>query len=224
MKHYRITKYNPEYRNSEWFYTREDWSDISDTGKIYDFKKLRYSEYKGVEDLYFSLVSYLYNESWVENISLKWLTSTFNSYELANNIFPYLNQVLKNEVMRTSEKCDKKLLQDINIEKVSNNFLETLCKKFSYNGPHEGIPDKISQIVYYDDFYFKEEGFEDIFRLIFRGIFPWYKLYFWKSYIHFWYDLYVYIYCKNNIITDDIIKEYCKKWLFIEEWYISPLK
>lgn len=224
MKHYRVTRYNPEHRDSDGFYIRDDWTDINDIGNIYNSKELKYSEYKSMEDLYFSLVSYLFHKSWVESVYLKWLVSTFNSLDITKNIFPYLNQVVQNEIIWISNKYDEKLTHDINLEETSNYFLKNRCKKFIYIGPQNWIPDKVSQLIYYDQFYFKNSGIEDVFRLLIRGLIPWCKLYFWKTYIHFWYDLYIYIYCKDNIITDEIIKLYYKKWLFIEENYISPYR
>ena len=31
MNYYRITKYNPEFRNEQGFYTKNDWTSISDS-------------------------------------------------------------------------------------------------------------------------------------------------------------------------------------------------
>lgn len=49
---WRITKYNPEYRNSSGAYLRNEWTSISDIGKTFDGKKLTFKQYLKIEDAY----------------------------------------------------------------------------------------------------------------------------------------------------------------------------
>lgn len=56
MNKYRISKYNPSYRGSTGRYSKEDWTAISDIGKIFDGKLLTIELYKSVEDNYVNTV------------------------------------------------------------------------------------------------------------------------------------------------------------------------
>lgn len=47
---YRVTKYNPAYRNEKGWYMRDDWTDYSEVVKT--GAKREYDEYKKIEDLY----------------------------------------------------------------------------------------------------------------------------------------------------------------------------
>lgn len=52
MNYYRITKYNPEFRNEQGFYTKNDWTSISDIGQVFDEGVLTAEDYKQMEDSY----------------------------------------------------------------------------------------------------------------------------------------------------------------------------
>lgn len=52
MHSFRITKYNPVYRNASGAYTRDDWTSYSDIGRTYAGKTLSLHEYQAVEATY----------------------------------------------------------------------------------------------------------------------------------------------------------------------------
>ena len=52
MHSFRITKYNPEYRNASGAYTRDDWTSYSDIGCTYAGRTLSLHEYQEVETTY----------------------------------------------------------------------------------------------------------------------------------------------------------------------------
>lgn len=52
MLSYRITKYNPTFRNSLGWYEKNDWTSISDIGKQFDGKELTFEDYIKIEDAY----------------------------------------------------------------------------------------------------------------------------------------------------------------------------
>ena len=56
MKCYRISKYDPIYRNEAGIYQREDWTSFSDIGRVFNGVKLTAEEYKRVENKYLSVV------------------------------------------------------------------------------------------------------------------------------------------------------------------------
>jgi hypothetical protein len=56
MYKYRITKYNPIYRDPEGKYTIEDWTAISDIGKVFNNQRLTIESYKETEDKYIKAI------------------------------------------------------------------------------------------------------------------------------------------------------------------------
>jgi hypothetical protein len=44
----RTTKYNPEFRNDQGYYLKEEWTAVSDIGKVFDGKVLTETDY--IED------------------------------------------------------------------------------------------------------------------------------------------------------------------------------
>lgn len=56
MYKYRITKYNPLFREANGRYTKEDWTSISDIGKKFEGNVLATKDYKSTEDKYVKAV------------------------------------------------------------------------------------------------------------------------------------------------------------------------
>lgn len=56
MFSFRITKYNPQYRDLSNRYTLDEWTAVSDVGKIYQNKKFTFEEYLQVESAYINAV------------------------------------------------------------------------------------------------------------------------------------------------------------------------
>lgn len=71
MQKYRITKYDPQYRDKEGIYTRSDWTSCCDVGKIYNEKLFTIEEYIRVEELYCKAVLTILNSKMVKMVSLK---------------------------------------------------------------------------------------------------------------------------------------------------------
>ena len=56
MNQYRVTKYNPLFRNEKGSYLKDEWTEYSDVGKSYNESKLSIEEYLNTEDKYISAV------------------------------------------------------------------------------------------------------------------------------------------------------------------------
>ena len=56
MKEYRITKYNPIFRNEEGHYLKDEWTEVSDVGKIFNGKKVTEDDYLTIEKAYIESV------------------------------------------------------------------------------------------------------------------------------------------------------------------------
>lgn len=60
MYNYRITKYNPKFRNKKGWYMKDEWTEFRDIGKKFGGKILTSKEYMKVEDAYVqTLISFL---------------------------------------------------------------------------------------------------------------------------------------------------------------------
>jgi hypothetical protein len=53
---YRLTKYNPVYRDSYGTYRKNEWTQYSDIGKTFDGKECTQDEYIGIENVYIQAI------------------------------------------------------------------------------------------------------------------------------------------------------------------------
>jgi hypothetical protein len=53
---WRITKYNPSFRDERGSYTKDEWSSFSDVGSSFDGKEFTIKEYLHTEDLYVNAI------------------------------------------------------------------------------------------------------------------------------------------------------------------------
>jgi hypothetical protein len=60
---YRITKYNPVFRDSSGAYTRNEWTSVSDIGRAFDGVVLTAEEYSRVENAYVTVALSFLRES-----------------------------------------------------------------------------------------------------------------------------------------------------------------
>ncbi len=56
MFSWRITKYNPSYRNASGSYQKNEWSSFTDIGKNFDNKQLTLNDYLLIEDAYIGAI------------------------------------------------------------------------------------------------------------------------------------------------------------------------
>ena len=53
---WQITKYNPKNRDKDGIYLKDEWTEYSDIGKIFEGKELAYEEYEKVEEKHIQAV------------------------------------------------------------------------------------------------------------------------------------------------------------------------
>ncbi len=70
MNYYRITKYNPAFRDEQGFYTKNDWTSISDVGQTFDDGILTVEEYKQIEDSYTKAVNIILQEKGILQLTV----------------------------------------------------------------------------------------------------------------------------------------------------------
>lgn len=57
MKSYRVTKYNPEFRDASGRHASDDWTSISDVGGLVQGRRLSMERYRLVEDAYVAAIA-----------------------------------------------------------------------------------------------------------------------------------------------------------------------
>lgn len=70
---YRITKYDPSFRDANGAYLRDDWTSYSDIGRIYNGAQLSESEYLAIESAYLLSVEEFLREAGIESLQLRGL-------------------------------------------------------------------------------------------------------------------------------------------------------
>jgi hypothetical protein len=70
MYTYRITKYNPEFRDERGAYKKDEWTEFSDIGKRFDGQTLTKAEYMQTEDSYVKVLLSLLEESGIEAMKI----------------------------------------------------------------------------------------------------------------------------------------------------------
>ncbi|EOA3012160.1 hypothetical protein ACX35G_000976 [Enterococcus faecalis] len=71
MFYYRISKYNPKYRDESGHYTLQDWTSFYDIGKVFLGRKLTVEEYNTIENLYIEVVVLSMKETKQEFLTVK---------------------------------------------------------------------------------------------------------------------------------------------------------
>lgn len=93
MNHWRVTKYNPKYRNRKGIYTKQEWIDISDIGKIFQGKKLTLEEYLKTEMAYIFAIKNFWqasNITFLEVANLELYAIEDLSYEGVDLAIPHI--------------------------------------------------------------------------------------------------------------------------------------
>lgn len=69
MQYWRITKYNPKFRDIDGRYLKDEWTAFSDIGCVYDGIEFKYSAYLEVESSYIDTIMSIMSET--EKINMK---------------------------------------------------------------------------------------------------------------------------------------------------------
>lgn len=72
MRHeYRVTKYDPKYRNAEGHYTREEWTFFAQVGKRVAGRRVTMAEYLQAETKYLQVLDAMLREAGVARLQLR---------------------------------------------------------------------------------------------------------------------------------------------------------
>ena len=87
MYHYELSKYNPLYRiykNGNRYYSRPDWTGISDIGKTFNNSTLSVSDYLKIETAYVDAVGTIMEYKKID--TLIWKGENFSKWQSSNDI------------------------------------------------------------------------------------------------------------------------------------------
>lgn len=96
MYTYRITKYNPKYRNKTGAYTKNEWTEFADIGKNFDGKVLTKTKYMKVEDAYVKVLLSFLEESGISAMKI-------NRIQNAKSVKYKNQQIRRNQVCSLSD-------------------------------------------------------------------------------------------------------------------------
>lgn len=83
---WRITKYNPEFRDRSGAYSLDEWTSFSDVGKVYNGTKFTLNEYESYEKAYTESVLKLMECNHIENLQITGLEIYEEVDELISNL------------------------------------------------------------------------------------------------------------------------------------------
>ena len=94
MYNYRVTKYNPAYRNEEGFFTKNEWTSLYDIGKEYEGKVFTLDEYINVESFYIEALKIFMNASKNTSLTVKSLEKVSKELVIDKNKQIYSNEMI----------------------------------------------------------------------------------------------------------------------------------
>lgn len=92
---WRITKYNPAYRNERGIYINDEWTAYSDIGKSFKGKILTEDEYLRYENLYIDSIIKLMRASNIYILSISELEVYDENIQLKNGIILSIDDITK---------------------------------------------------------------------------------------------------------------------------------
>ncbi len=73
INNWRITKYNPAFRDNRGAYLKDEWTSVSDVGKPFDGGVLTFEEYHKIEDAYVSTALSYVLEAGLDELTITYL-------------------------------------------------------------------------------------------------------------------------------------------------------
>ncbi|MEK5464930.1 hypothetical protein MKY64_07940 [Paenibacillus sp. FSL R7-0210] len=133
---WRITKYNPEYRNNHDQFMKEDWTSFSDIGKPFNGEILTFNDYIKIESKYVNTVSFFISYLEIPYLKVTHLEKYIhNELELEHKHyqFPYFKHTSDQETFITTIK-DETIVDEKQTRQLCRYILrDHLWCKLEYN-------------------------------------------------------------------------------------------
>lgn len=153
MQYFRITKYNPQFRNKQGEYKNEEWTSVYDIGKKFEGVQFRFDEYKHFEDAYIQAIFTIMDINIIENFTIKELEKyDFNPYpDFATNIEKHYKNFRNNQIILKDELPIflRLILREIIWCKLSNKRMVVHFgyDYYTYIGSAKSINHKLKEIM-----------------------------------------------------------------------------
>ncbi|MDF2565648.1 MAG: hypothetical protein K0Q53_2043 [Massilibacillus sp.] len=95
MFNWRITKYNPIYRDEFGRYNRNEWTSFSEVGKIFEDKKLTYDDYIAVEDSYVGAISKIMEDLNISSLKVTNIERRNNKFKPSQDCEFYTKEMIE---------------------------------------------------------------------------------------------------------------------------------
>lgn len=118
MQFWRVTKYNPRHRNRRGHYKAEDWSSVSDIGRVFNGETLTVQDYLKTESAYTKAALDVFTHSGQK--------MTVTALEMADR--PWLEDTLKTVDLGSSLELDPALERAQERQALSPKVFETLTR------------------------------------------------------------------------------------------------
>ena len=115
MQSYRISKYNPMYRNQQGIYTVDEWTSFSDIGRAYQGIELTKEDYLKTESIYCDAVYEILMQQDVRVLEVRNLERTFSLTEMSRFLSEKSLQLTEEECYIIQTIQEK---QQISIEQI----------------------------------------------------------------------------------------------------------
>lgn len=115
MYHWRITKYNPKYRNEKGAYLRDEWTCFSEVGKSFNGKMVTLAGYLAIEDAYINAILEFMNCLHVSELKVTSLNKVKRPFE---------NEIYNQELIDLFDKIkNRHLISGPNVEIITRLVL-----------------------------------------------------------------------------------------------------
>lgn len=107
MYKYNISKYNPVFRNCDGRYLKEDWTAISDIGKVFDGIELMVEDYIKIENAYIKAIEIIMDYIELSSLKVCDVRKSFE-FDIFNEIISNRKVIYTDDILETY-KCAEKI-------------------------------------------------------------------------------------------------------------------
>jgi hypothetical protein len=158
MFNWRVTKYNPHYRDEVGRYKKYEWTSFCEIGRIFDGNKLTNDNYSDIENAYVEAIVAFMDSVEIKSLTVKGLEKKSNNIMLNREHVLYSDEMInlytalqENDVLNIREvQCLARLVlrEDLwcKLEKDDIMFVHFGYDYYMYIGSHKICEDAINKI------------------------------------------------------------------------------
>ncbi|WP_434799127.1 hypothetical protein [Terrisporobacter vanillatitrophus] len=107
MMNYRISKYDPKYRDEHGIYTRNEWTSISDVGEYFNGYEVTMEEYLDTENKYVKAINIILDYLKISYLYIMELEKYEDTITEINNDFCQ-NDIDRNDFIKEGQELNRK--------------------------------------------------------------------------------------------------------------------